>query len=152
MAEIKTQPTDTDVYAWLNEIPEPEKRADALAICDLFAKVVGSPPVLWGTDIVGFGDCHLKYQSGRELDWFISGFAPRKANFALYLTSGLDDEVQEILKRIGKYKTSKYCIYITSLKKCNIDVLEELIQLSVDRLKAGQFPGCRGCESIDLES
>jgi hypothetical protein len=81
---------------------------------------------MWGSAIIGFGDCVLKYDSGRELDWFIMGFSPRKKNFALYI-KGTVEKQQALLKKLGKYKTGKGCLYINKLKEVDLSVFKEII-------------------------
>jgi len=85
---------------------------------------------LWGTAIIGFGDKRLKYESGRELDWFVMGFSPRKQNFALYI-SGAVEKQQALLKKLGKHKTGKGCLYINKLEEIDQAVLKEIIQKGI---------------------
>lgn len=85
---------------------------------------------MWGSAIIGFGDRVLKYESGREMDWFIMGFSPRKQNFAFYV-HGAVDEQQELLKKLGKHKTGKGCLYITKLEDVDLNVLKEVIKKGV---------------------
>ena len=87
---LKTQPTEADVEAFLDAIPDAQKREDSRAVCRLLAEVTGQPPVMWGTSIVGFGTYHYKSASGREGDWMALGFAPRKQALTLYLMDGFD--------------------------------------------------------------
>lgn len=126
MAELKTKKTEHSVQAFIKKIPEEQKRKDALIILDLMEKATGSKGKMWGTAIIGFGDRRLKYESGRELDWFIIGFSPRKQNFALYI-SGAVNEQQALLKKLGKYKTGKSCLYINKMEEVNLSVLKEII-------------------------
>ena len=96
---------------------------------------VGTPPKMWGPSIVGFGHYHYKYASGRENDWFLAGFSPRKHDLTLYLMSGLDRH-DALVTRLGKYKTGKSCLYIKRLADVDIAVLKELIAESVKHMKA----------------
>jgi len=91
----------------------------------LMEKATKAKGKMWGTAIIGFGDRRLKYESGRELDWFIMGFSPRKQNFALYITGAVKRET--LLKKLGKYKTGKGCLYINKLEEVNLPVLKEII-------------------------
>jgi hypothetical protein len=125
VAELKTKKTNLSVQAFIKKIPEDQKRKDALVILDLMEKATGAKGKMWGTAIIGFGDRLLKYESGRELDWFIMGFSPRKQNFALYISGAVKQET--LLKKLGKYKTGKSCLYVNKLKEVNLSVLKEII-------------------------
>lgn len=92
-------------------------------------EVTGAEPRLWGSSIVGFGDYHYKYESGREGDWFVTGFSPRKQNLTLYIMAGFDN-YDQLLSRLGKYKTGKSCLYINKLDDVDLDVLKELVAQS----------------------
>jgi hypothetical protein len=126
MAELKTKKTELSVQSFIKKIPEAQKRKDALLMIDLMEKATKAKAKMWGTSIIGFGDRRLKYESGRELDWFIMGFSPRKQNFALYI-SGAVDKRQNLLKKLGKYKTGKSCLYVKKLEDVSLPVLEEII-------------------------
>jgi hypothetical protein len=126
MAELKTKKTELSVQSFIKKIPEVQKRKDALLMIDLMEKATKAKAKMWGTSIIGFGDRRLKYESGRELDWFIMGFSPRKQNFALYI-SGAVDKRQNLLKKLGKYKTGKSCLYVKKLEDVSLPVLEEII-------------------------
>lgn len=130
MAENKTQKTDASVIDFLNTIPDETKRQDSFKIVEVMQQASGAAPKLWGPSIIGFGDSHYKYESGREGDWFQVGFSPRKQNLALYIRGGLPlYETQ--LARLGKYKTGKGCLYINKLSDVNLDVLREMIEQSL---------------------
>ena len=94
-------------------------------ILDLMETATSAKGKMWGTSIIGFGDRRLKYESGRELDWFIMGFSPRKQNFALYISGAVKQET--LLKKLGRYKTGKGCLYINKLEEVNLPVLKEII-------------------------
>jgi Domain of unknown function (DU1801) len=126
MAELKTKKTESSIDAFLKQIPEEQKRNDAYCILQLMEKVTRAKGKMWGTSIIGFGDRHLKYPSGRELDWFVMGFSPRKQNFALYIT-GTVEKQQSLLKKLGKHKTGKGCLYINNLDEVDMAVLEEIV-------------------------
>lgn len=125
MTELKTKKTNINVDAFIKKIPEEQKQKDALVIMELMEKATKAKGKMWGTSIIGFGDRHLKYESGRELDWFIMGFSPRKQNFALYVSGAV--EQQSLLKKLGKHKTGKGCLYINKLEEVNLLVLNEII-------------------------
>jgi hypothetical protein len=133
MAELKTQPTDRDVIAFLNGIPDEKKRRDSFTIMDLMQQVTQSKPVMWGDAIIGFGSYHYCYESGREGDWFLTGFSPRKQNLTLYIMSGFD-QYDALLARLGKHTTGKSCLYIKRLEDIDLHALEELVRHSVEYL------------------
>jgi hypothetical protein len=126
MAELKTKKNELSVDAFIKRIPEAQKRNDAFKILDLMERATKAKGKMWGTSIIGFGDRYLKYESGRELDWFVMGFSPRKQNFALYIT-GTVEKQQSLLKKLGKHKTGKGCLYINKLEEVDISVLKEII-------------------------
>lgn len=133
MAELKTQPNEKDVIEYLNSIENEKKRQDSLAIMALMQRVTGEKPVMWGDSIIGFGSYHYKYASGREGDWFLTGFAPRKQNLTLYIMSGFE-LYDELLGKLGKYKTGKSCLYINKLEDVDQDVLLELVKQSAEHV------------------
>ena len=132
MAELKTQAHDGDVRAFLDTIGQEKKRLEAHQLCNLFELATGHPAVMWGPAIVGFGHYHYKYESGREGDFFQAGFSPRKSNFSLYFMPGIS-EYSDYLAKLGKYKTAKSCLYITSLDNIDMDVLEQMIRMSMQK-------------------
>jgi hypothetical protein len=87
---------------------------------------------MWGTSIIGFGDRHLKYESGRELDWFVMGFSPRKQNLTLYIPGTVLNQ-QALLKKLGKHKTGKGCLYINKLEEVDMAVLKEIIKKGTEK-------------------
>jgi hypothetical protein len=126
MAELKTAANDGDVEAFLDGIGDPVRQADARAVCALMSRVTGQPPTMWGESIVGFGHRHLVYDSGRELDWMVVGFSPRKAATTLYLAGSLEDYADE-LGRLGTHSTGKGCLYVKKLADVDTAVLDELV-------------------------
>lgn len=136
MAELKTKPNEQSVSDFLNAIEGEQKRADSLFLLELMQKRSGEQPVMWGGSIIGFGTYHYHYASGREGDWFRLGFSPRKQNFSLYL-SCCDAQVDmaDELKRFGKHKTGKGCIYFSKLADIEIPVLEQMILKALDKTK-----------------
>jgi hypothetical protein len=115
MVELKTQKTDASVEEYLNAVEDEGKRKDSFAILDLMREVTGEEPAMWGSSIIGFGSYRYKYASGREGEWFVTGFAPRKQNLTLYIMSGFDD-YDALLAELGKYKTGKSCLYVNKLE------------------------------------
>lgn len=135
MAELKTKPTAASVEAFLAAIDDPQKRADAEAIAGIMAKVTRSPGKMWGPSIVGYGEHHYVYESGREGDWFVVGFSPRKRDLTLYIMPGFAD-YEPLLGQLGKHKTGKSCLYINKLADVDVKVLTKLIRESVAHMKA----------------
>jgi hypothetical protein len=133
MAELKTKQNVQSVTDFLQAVPDERKRDDNFAILELMKEVTGQEPKMWGDSIIGFGNYHYKYATGREDDWFLTGLSPRKQNLTLYIMSGFD-EYDELLKKLGKYKTGKACLYINKLADVEISVIKELIQKSVSHL------------------
>lgn len=127
MAELKTQKTELSVDAFINTVADEQKRKDAFTILGLMEAATNAKPKMWGSAIIGFGDKRLVYDSARELDWFVMGFSPRKQNFALYISGAVTDE-QALLKKLGKYKTGKGCLYINKIDEIDINVFKEIIQ------------------------
>jgi hypothetical protein len=129
MAELKTKKTEQSVEDFLNTIPDVQTRQDCFAIVKLMQKAAQAKPKMWGPSIVGFGDYHYKYESGRENDWFLVGFSPRKQNVALY---GLSITRQPaLMQKLGKYKTGKSCLYIKRLSDIDQKILQELVEQSI---------------------
>ena len=126
MAELKTQKTELSVDVFIKKITEEQKRKDAAVIRDLMEKATKSKGKMWGSAIIGFGDRRLVYESGRELDWFVMGFSPRKQNLTLYI-GGIVEKQQALLKKLGKQKTGKGCLYINKLEEIDLAVLKEII-------------------------
>jgi hypothetical protein len=137
MAELKTQPNDKSVEAYLNAIPDEVRRKDCFTLLEMMQQATGAPPVMWGDAIVGFGNYHYSYASGREGDWFQVGFSPRKQNLTLYLISGFD-QYQSLLARLGKHSTSKSCLYIKRLSDVDLPALQELVRRSVEQTAGGK--------------
>jgi hypothetical protein len=134
MAENKTKATDASVDAYLAAIADPARRSDCEALARLMAKVVGQPPKLWGTSIVGFGSYHYKYASGREGDSCLLGFASRRGDITLY-GLGTFDGREELLSKLGKHKTGKGCVYVSKMSDIDIKILEQILKKSVAESK-----------------
>lgn len=135
MAENKTVRTDASVDDYLAGIAGP-RGEDARALNDLLTAATGLQPALWGPSIVGYGDQHLVYESGRELDWFLIGFAARKQAMTLYLTEGFEG-YDELLERLGPHTTGVGCLYVKRLSDVDSGVLTELARRSVDGARGG---------------
>ncbi len=134
MAELKTKKNTASVDAFLRSVADPKQRQDAGRVMRLMREVTGQKPTMWGASIIGFGNYRCKYPSGRECDWFLTGFAPRKGNLTLYVMPGFD-RYGPLLKRLGKHKTGKSCLYIKRLEDVDLPTLRELVRASVEHLK-----------------
>ena len=134
MAELKTRENDASVEDFLNAIEHDGRREDSKTVNDIMRRLTGLEPKMWGDSMVGFGRYHYKYASGNEGEWFITGFAPRKSALTVYIVPGFT-RFEKLTKRLGKYKTGKSCLYIKKLDDVDMDTLEELIRLSVERMK-----------------
>jgi len=140
MAGLKTQPTKASVAKFIASVPDERRRSEARTLLKVFKAATGKRPVMWGPSIVGYGRYHYKYASGREGDWFLAGFSPRKQALTVYLMAGLTG-AGPLLKRLGKFKKSGgSCLYIRRLSDIDLDVLQEMIRQSVfavqERVKA----------------
>lgn len=135
MAELKTKPTNQPAEDFLNTIEPEEKQRDSFALLELFQKVTGKKAVMWGSSIVGFGMYHYKSErSTQEGDWLLVGFSPRKQNLTLYIMAGNKDS-QDLLKKLGKHKSSGGCLYINKLSDVDLTVLATLIEKSFEYMK-----------------
>ena len=134
MAENKTRPNKASVTAFLNGIEDKRKRADARKVAAMMRKATGCRARMWGSSIVGYGKYHYKYASGREGDWALVGFSPRKQNLAVYIMPGFSG-FASLMKKLGKHKTGKSCLYINKLEDVDESVLEELIVKSVEVMR-----------------
>jgi hypothetical protein len=129
MAENKTQKTSVSPKEFIKSVEDPQRREDAYELLKIFEEETGDKPVMWGPSIIGYGQYHYKYASGREGDWFLAGFSHRKQNMSLYVMMGFD-KYQDLLGKLGKFKTGKGCLYINKLDDVDREVLRELIRKS----------------------
>ena len=133
MSDLKTQKNDSNVLQFLEAVDNPKRKEDAFKILELMTEIVGEEPKMWGDSIVGYGSYHYKGKSGREGDWFLAGFSPRKQNLSLYIMAGFD-EYEDLMSKLGKHKTGKSCLYINKLADVDVDVLKELVAKSVKHM------------------
>lgn len=145
MAEMKTRPTNAAVAAFIAAVDHPGKRADALVLDAVFRRVTGHDPKMWGPTIIGYGQYHYRYESGREGDMCRVGFSPRKAKHSLYVSCTCDGprgaEVSAVLARLGKHAQGQGgCLYVNKLADVDLAVLEELIALGWQHSHE-QWPG-----------
>ncbi len=137
MAELKTKQNEANVEDFLNKVENEKRREDGFAVLELMKEVTEEEPKMWGNSIVGFGSYHYKYETGREGDWFLTGFSPRKQSLTLYIMSGFS-EYDNLLNNLGKYTTGKSCLYIKKIEDVDLDVLKELVKHSVDHMQKTQ--------------
>lgn len=137
--ENKTQITNQSVEAFLNGVENEKRRKDSFKILELMQQITGHEPKMWGPSIIGFGTYHYKYASGREGDFLATGFSPRKTALTLYIMSGFSN-YDELMGKLGKYKTGKSCLYVKNLEDLNLNVLRELIKTSYDFITTKKWP------------
>lgn len=135
MAELKTKPRTASVAGFIAKVAGEERRADCTKLVEIMKAITRAEPRMWGPSIVGFGDWHYVSDSGREGDWFITGFSPRKQDLSLYLMGGLDIHAEK-LARLGKHKRGKGCLYLKRLADVDLAVLKAMIRESVKHMKA----------------
>ena len=132
--DLKTKVNEASVEGFLNSIEDEQTRADCFEILKIMKQVTKEEPKMWGASIVGFGSYHYKGSGGREGDWMLTGFSPRKQNLTLYLMGGFDPH-KDLLKKLGKHKTSVGCLYIKKLADVDKKLLKELVTESVKTMK-----------------
>ena len=135
MAELKTKENDQSVETFLAGIGDAQKQQDCRTLMAMMQEATGAAPRMWGDAIVGFGHYHYKYASGREGDWFLTGFSPRKQNLTLYIMAGFDN-YDALLARLGKHSIGKSCLYVKRLADVDMPVLTELVVESVAHMQA----------------
>ncbi|MEX2570895.1 MAG: DUF1801 domain-containing protein [Gemmatimonadota bacterium] len=134
MSDLKTKPDDASVQGFLDSAAEGERRQDCQRLIESMRAATGAEPKLWGGSMVGFGSYHYRYESGREGDFFVTGFAPRKRSLTLYIMSGFD-RYDLLMSKLGKYSTGKSCLYVKRLADIDFGVLEALIAASVEHMR-----------------
>lgn len=137
MATLKTQPTNVDPGEFIEKLDNEKRKKDALELLEMMTRISGEKPVMWGPAIIGFGNYHYKYESGREGEWFEVGFSPRKASLSVYIMTGYK-KFHDIMDRLGKYKTGASCLYINKLDDIDRSALEELLQTSIDHIRSSE--------------
>lgn len=134
MAELKTKATADSVSAFVKKVPDPQKRADTLAVIALMKEATKKDPVMWGPSIIGFGSYRYEYASGRTGDWPVIGLSPRKQNLTFYIMPGFDDAAP-LLKKLGPHTTGKSCLYIKRLSDIDMTVLKKIVTTSIAKMK-----------------
>ena len=131
---MKTKPTGASVADFIGAIADAEKREDARVVAALMAEITGAPARMWGASIVGFGRYRYRYASGREGEFFETGFSPRKRALTLYIMPGFG-EYGGLLERLGRHSLGKSCLYIRRLADIDLEVLRDLVRLSVQAIR-----------------
>jgi len=133
LVEIKTKENKASVKDFINSVDDEQKRKDSQTILKMMQKASGSKPKMWGSSIIGFGNSIYKSPAtGREVEWFNIGFSPRKANLTLYLTTDISKAADD-LKKLGKFKTGKGCLYIKKLEDIDMKVLDKMVNKSIKK-------------------
>ena len=130
MSDLKTQPSTDSVADFIDTIADPRRQREARQLVALLSDASGEPPTMWGKDIVGFGSYHYRYASGREGDWMLTGFSPRKAKLSIYLMDGVERHADELAK-MGPYTNGVSCLYVKSLDVVDEEVLSDVVRASV---------------------
>jgi len=133
MATAKTTETTKSVLSFIKSIADKQRQIDCVTITDIMTDASGFEPKMWGPSIIGFGSYHYVYDSGHEGDAPLVGFSPRKSEFALYIANFEGKE--DLLKKFGKHKTAKACVYVKKVEDINVDILKKLIKGSVKHTK-----------------
>lgn len=134
--ELKTKANDGSVADFINSVENDVRRADGFTVLEMFERVTGEKGRMWGPAIIGFGDRIYRYPDGREMDWMVTGFSPRKQNLTLYVICSSPGQ-PALLAKLGKHKTSKACLYINKLADVDLKVLEEIIADAHEYTKNG---------------
>lgn len=135
LAEIKTKPTADSIVDFINTIVDEQKRKDCFTLVEMMKEASGEEPVLWGSSIIGFGNKRYKSErSGREVDWFLIGFSPRKANLTLYISAAIEEH-NDALRILGKHKIGGGCLYINKLDDVDLNVLLGMIHTALSKKK-----------------
>lgn len=133
-AELKTKPGSASASAFIAAIEDDQRRAECRTLAKLMKDITGAPAKMWGTSIVGFGTYRYRYESGREGDWFLTGFSPRKQALTLYIMAGFD-RYPELVESLGKFSTGKSCLYVKRLDDVHMPTLKKLVRESVAFMK-----------------
>lgn len=141
MAANKTQPTPIKVSEFIANIEDQTKRADCKELMKLMREATHKRATMWGSSIVGFGKYHYKYASGREGDFFLTGFAPRKQALTIYIVNGFEPHA-ELMEKLGKFKTGRSCLYVKSLDHIDRVVLADLVKASVAYMRKTYPKNC----------
>jgi len=135
-ADNKTKATEVDPAAFIAAVEPEKKKADAASLLNLFNRVTGLKPKMWGPSIIGYGRYHYKYESGREGEFMLTGFSPRKQSLSIYIIPGYRfGDMEDKLSRLGKHKLGKSCLYINKLADVDLSVLEEIVLDGLEHMR-----------------
>ena len=132
--KAKTVPTGASVEKFIRSVPDPVRRSDAEALAAIFTETVREPAVMWGPSIIGFGTYPLRYADGSTADWPVAAFSPRKKDLTVYLM-GVFESHPELMKKLGKHRTGKVCLYLRRLEDVDAKVLRQLVVASVRHVR-----------------
>ena len=132
--ELKTKKNDASVTEFLEAVENEDRRSDSYDVLKIMEEITGELAKMWGPSIVGFGSYHYVYSSGKEGDWMVTGFSPRKQAMTLHIMAGFD-RYDELMAQLGKFTTGKSCLYLKRLSDVDESVLRELITASCDHMK-----------------
>lgn len=138
MTKVETAGDNQSILDFIYSIEHEQMKADSLTLLSFLKKVSGEEAKMWDNGIIGFGSYHYKYKSGREGEWFLTGFSPRKQNLSIYINGGLSHH-EESLKNLGKHKHSKACLYVNNLTDIDLEVLKNIISKSI-RITLEKYP------------
>lgn len=131
VVKIKTQQTTENVEDFINKVENEQQRADSFTIIEMMKRISGEEPKMWGASIIGFGKKRYKSpKTGREVDWFLIGFSPRKTNLSLHLAIDINKH-EDTLQKLGKFKTGVGCLYINKLTDIDVKQLEKLFKTAL---------------------
>lgn len=135
MSENKNKPTTIKPEAFIEANADAGRREECQLLLKMMSRITGEPPRMWGDSMIGFGQYHYKYESGREGDFFLTGFAPRKQSLSIYIMPGLA-QYEGLMAQLGKYKTGVSCLYVKRLADVDLQILESLISASVEWMRS----------------
>ena len=133
MTELKTRVNARSVTKFLQGVTEEQRRKDCFTLVEIMEQAARAPARMWGTSIVGFGTYRYRYASGRQAEWPLTGFSPRKRDLTLYIVSGFDG-CEDLLRLLGKHRRGKACLYTKRLDDLHLPTLKKLIRQSVKQL------------------
>lgn len=130
MAKIKTTVTEVNVTEFIQKVDNEVKRKDSFQLVEIFKSITGCDPKMWGPTIIGFGNYHYKYESGHEGDMPIAAFSPRKEAIVLYFAEF--ENRDQLIEKLGKYKSGKACVYVKKLEDIDLSIMEEMTRASIN--------------------
>lgn len=135
MSTLKTIVNDASVEGFIDTVSDPQKRSDSIKLLAIFQKVTREKPKMWGSSIIGFGKYHYKSERSRqEGDWPLVAFSPRKQNLTLYVMPSFGN-LDDLLEKLGKHKTSKGCLYINKLADVDSEILVKIVERAFQEAK-----------------